>query len=152
MDYEDYFQKHEEALKLIRKKYPLLFERYTRNGRKMMAEISIDFGWLPHFDSLCQEIYDFFNVWDTNNVYGFKWVQVKEKFGGLRLHYDSKKISEKDRIELNKIMIKYEKIVMDFCEKCGKPGKLRTDTGWITVLCDEHHQISLERNKELYGK
>jgi hypothetical protein len=60
----------------------------------------------------------------------FRIIQVKEKFGGLRIYtnYSIKKID--DWVE------KMEILCSESCEKCGAPAQLYAD-GWWRTLCDE---------------
>lgn len=69
--------------------------------------------------------------------------QVKEKFGGLRFYYSG----GDDYIEGLVAMAEYW--ANDTCEVCGVRGKSRDDLGWITTLCDEHHE---ERQQKMKGK
>ena len=61
---------------------------------------------------------------------GFEIIQVKEKFGSLRVYpnYDNEKIY--DRIN------QAEKEASETCESCGKPGELK-EGGWMRTLCEE---------------
>ena len=63
--------------------------------------------------------------------------QVKEKFGGLRIHLGR----EDQRIASLVSFAEYHSTKV--CEKCGAPGSLRTD-GWLQTLCDRHEA---ERSK-----
>ena len=60
-------------------------------------------------------------------------LQVKEKFGGLRFYIDAGNDAVRDAIE------EAERQSYVTCEVTGKPGKLRTDLGWISTLCDEEY-------------
>ena len=61
---------------------------------------------------------------------GFEIIQVKEKFGSLRVYpnYGNEKIY--DRIN------QAEKEASETCEVCGKSGELR-EGGWMRTLCEE---------------
>lgn len=61
---------------------------------------------------------------------GIDIVQVKEKFGGLRMYTGAapKHILDlEDRLEQKSFRV---------CELCGAAGKLRT-SGWMSTCCDE---------------
>jgi len=60
-------------------------------------------------------------------------VQVKEKFGSLRVYvnYSNEEIDNYIRFA--------ESMSYRTCEKCGAPGERRND-GWIKTLCDNHYQ------------
>jgi hypothetical protein len=50
-------------------------------------------------------------------------LQVKEGFGGLRIHVNHANTAE---LESSRA-----------CEGCGQPGE-RRESSWIKTLCDEH--------------
>lgn len=60
----------------------------------------------------------------------YQIVQVKEKFGDLRVYIEA---SYPD--PLWDIIAAYERLSSGVCENCGQPGK-HTDTRWIKTLCD----------------
>ena len=70
-------------------------------------------------------------------------VQIKEKFGGLRYYmsYETK--------EMNDLIFDTMEKAETVCELCGKPGEIRDDIGWVTTLCDEHHQAIVEKKTTL---
>jgi hypothetical protein len=59
-----------------------------------------------------------------------RFVQIKEKYGTLRLHLDS--ASDKAW----EITLKYETLSRHVCEKCGRDGKICGDW-WLITLCDD---------------
>lgn len=62
----------------------------------------------------------------------FKFLQIKEKFGSLRLYFDG----GDDFIEGAAEMI--ERLSSGVCELTGKPGALyRKPSGWLQTLCPE---------------
>jgi len=78
------------------------------------------------------------NGWSkiVNNLYDAKpkrvnVTQVKEKFGTLRFYVSSAPEWYFDLINY------YENLSATICEKCGKPGVLRTERGWLLTLCDD---------------
>ena len=66
-------------------------------------------------------------------------LQVKEKFGGLRIYF----MSENDDDFDFDYDAAYEMIdslcyeAWSICEYCGKPGEVRTNLFWVKTLCDE---------------
>lgn len=60
-----------------------------------------------------------------------KIVQVKEKFGGLRIYTD--KYNEIYSPFLESLLSQSTTI----CEWCGKPGSADNSNYWILTLCDE---------------
>ena len=68
--------------------------------------------------------------------------QIKEKFGGLRFYIGG---STKEVFDL---ISKAELKSYSICEKCGKPGKCRDNTGWYKTLCENHHKARIDENKK----
>ena len=95
------------------------YRGYTRE----MGLTSVGKGWTP----LVNRVFD-----KLETIKGsIKIVQVKEKWGGLRIYTD---YSNK---ELDKVIYDAEKESLEICEVCGKPGKLRGKT-WYYTSYDEH--------------
>jgi hypothetical protein len=61
-----------------------------------------------------------------------KVVQIKEKFGGLRIYYDGRS----DYID--GLISMAECYSYKTCEACGKPGAKTNHGGWMATLCEEH--------------
>lgn len=64
---------------------------------------------------------------------GVQVVQVKEKFGGLRIYTD------KSPKYIWDLIADIETKSYKTCEVCGKRGKPR-EGGWIKTLCNEHSE------------
>ncbi len=64
---------------------------------------------------------------------GAPLVQVKEKFGALRIYVNG------GNEDLFRYLWLIEDISSRFCEVCGRRGKTRTDLSWHRTLCDEHY-------------
>ena len=79
---------------------------------------------------------------------------VKEKFGSLRfywgVHYTAEEYAAltgepdsclpdgPDMDAVDALVDKAEEDSVHICELCGKPGKLRDDSGYLQTLCDMH--------------
>jgi hypothetical protein len=63
----------------------------------------------------------------------YQTVQVKEKFGCLRVYLRNTPDALRD------ILDRFEALSAGVCENCGKPGACKPGTphGWIKTLCDE---------------
>lgn len=79
-------------------------------------------GWA----TLINKAYDVLDTYPTLKV-----IQVKEKWGGLRIYTDGY------IPEVDKIIIELEKSSYNICEVCGAAGNLRGG-GWYRTLCEEH--------------
>ena len=95
------------------------YRGYTRE----MGMSSVGKGWAP----LINRVFD-----KLETIKGsIKIVQVKEKWGGLRIYTD---YSNK---ELDKVIYDVEHESLEMCEVCGQSGKLRGKS-WYYTSCDEH--------------
>lgn len=72
----------------------------------------------------------------------YKIQQIKEKYGGLR-YYCTHDMDD----DVEKIIQEAEDKCAETCERCGKPGELRTDQHWILTLCDECDKKRKEERK-----
>lgn len=64
----------------------------------------------------------------------FYVVQIKEKFGGIRIYLGGMKPSLYE--DVDDIVANAEDESLTICEVCGKPGEPRRG-GWIKTLCDQ---------------
>lgn len=75
---------------------------------------------------------------DYIESHGGKIVQVKEKFGGLRIYFD---IPEGESWEhFDRVVQKAADESYKTCETCGKPGVLRSDLWWMKTLCQNCYE------------
>ena len=102
---------------------------------------------------------------DDELAAGFRLIQVKEKFGGLRFYFDLNgrkdftvdifgvgrlRIPDQDKDGLpprpaeldhiNQLIRSAEEEASRTCEACGRPGELRKG-GWVVTLCEHHARI-----------
>lgn len=108
----------------------MMFHEYRKPGYfvesgydKQLALDSVNIGWAP----LIEELFSFI---ETHKITA-KIIQVKEKWGGLRIYTDVIDTGFDSKI------IELETRSFKVCETCGKDGKLRSD-GRYKVFCDEH--------------
>lgn len=95
------------------------YKGYTREA----ALDSVGKGWAP----LIHELFDRLPQISPT----IKIIQVKEKWGGLRIYTDV----YLERLE--KLIQDLETRSFSMCERCGNLGVLRQG-GWYMTLCDEH--------------
>lgn len=107
-------------MKSVSPRYPsfVIYEGYDR----ALALESVGKGWA----SLIHEVFDYME----NNKTHSKIIQVKEKWGGLRIYTD---VIDNN---LDKKIIEIEKKSFTICEVSGEPGKLRNCNGWYRTLSD----------------
>lgn len=79
------------------------------------------------FEELRQELikFDFLDQ--------FRFTQIKEKYGGLRLYCGAYPAGS----QVFEILSKYEKMSAHVCEVCGKPGEILDVAGWFECRCKE---------------
>jgi len=65
------------------------------------------------------------------------WRQIKEKFGGLRLHFNYDCLSEEAAKKASVIVEKYIRISFTVCERCGNEGQLMSNDGWLSTICQD---------------
>jgi len=107
-------------MKNVSPRYPtyVIHEGYDRE----LALQSVGDGWA----SLVNEVFDFMATMKTS----VKIIQVKEKWGGLRIYTDAM------HVVLDKKIIDVEQRSFTICEVSGAAGKLRNCDGWYRTLSD----------------
>jgi hypothetical protein len=108
-------------LELVRK-YPTLF-------RQHWSYPTVNDGWLPLIDELCQKLLYLDPPAD------FEIRQCKEKFGMLRVYTCGGSDLTSD------VISEYEERSATICEKCGAVGELRKDRSWWLTLCDKCNEV-----------
>lgn len=86
-------------------------------------------GWYEIVRLACDCIVSHVKRRDPDN--DFRWFQIKEKWGTLRL-YGHGNATE----FIDGVIAMAEALSSVTCERCGKPGTTR-GRGWVSTLCDE---------------
>ena len=109
-----------------------LVDGYKPNSKRIISSdfFRIEKGWFPLIKKL---ITDLIEVGWNREI-----CCIKEKFGGLRFY-----ITEGSD-EVWNLILNAEEESLNVCEKCGSPGKIRTDIGWLLTLCDKHYNKKRE--------
>jgi hypothetical protein len=86
---------------------------------------------------------------------GLKLVQIKEKWGGLRIYAqpdpDATPAASPDLLkprDFERLLESIEHVSLYICMVCGKPGTCKATPRWITTLCDEHREQRLKERAE----
>lgn len=110
-------------------KYPNLFGEPPFDPMKTLIGFGFEVGegWRP----LLQELFEKMDKLQKEQNLDIRVVQVKEKFGGLRVYING--ANDDVYALINEAEAKASKT----CETCGKPGKRQTD-GWRYVACEDH--------------
>ena len=115
-------------------KYPELFK-----GKDMPITVNLmpfglecGDGWHKLIDEMCGHLVELAILQGSWPLF----VQIKEKFGGLRCYADN-------TTALQSIVIDYyESRSYHTCEQCGEMGKVRNSKHWVSTLCDKHaHEL-----------
>lgn len=87
-------------------------------------------GW----EKLCLSLNnDIRQLIEDGTVENFYLVQLKEKYGEMRLYFDADKGYE----ELNRLIDDYSHVSFHTCARCGAFPATKCSTGWILPLCEK---------------
>ncbi len=135
--------KIKEENKKLCDKYPFLtwygnplYSGYSEKGEPDYSftwEDEIPEGWRKAF---CPQMWDELKeILEKHNCLdSFKLIQLKEKWGVLRIYDNGAPKEAYDEIEAWEA--KYEKLSKEACIKCGKPAKYLS-AGWISPWCED---------------
>lgn len=127
-------------------KYPVFFSNKDKSRREscMAFGIECNNGWYNIISNLCWMINQHENNINLRTKFkqkedasyqsdysSFKFDQIKEKFGGLRIYFSGGDDYIRGLVNMA------EAISYNTCEICGNKGQANKN-GWITVLCDAH--------------
>lgn len=100
----------------------------------------MDPGWRKAFgEDFCEELLqalkdDDYSIAEKDDDFdGFRFEQIKEKYGSLRIYYNGHPIG---KYRTRDTIAKYEELSKYICGHCGKPARYITK-GWIYPLCDD---------------
>ena len=101
-----------------------------------------DDAWFDILWRLCEDLEPLVAKFEQASGSQFEVLQVKEKFGGLRIYVSDADDAIRQRLEAA--------IQESFhtCEVCGQRGE-RREGGWTKTLCDEHGPDSITRRNYL---
>lgn len=129
------FEKEQKELLAFEKtlvaKFPALYRALrTEKYFVPLAQrgIEVDKGWWPLLEKLSQDI-----TAVTDKAY---FVQVKEKFGELRIYVTIEDDTIKE--EVYKLIRLAEAESTTKCETCGADAQLMTNGRWLFTKCTEH--------------
>lgn len=135
--------------KKLVKRYPWIApvdwfgNRVKEYGFTMYDDIPI--GWKRAFGKIMLE--DYREVLIKNNYNNeFQWIQVKEKYGTLRLYSNG---APEDVLALES---KYDYISGFFCISCGRMNSPILTDGWIEPLCEECYNKRIAKERQWYEK
>jgi hypothetical protein len=92
-------------------------------------------GWYPLIEELFDKITELLDTKYLELKEDFEVLQVKEKWGSLRVYVSTANDEIFDLID------EYEEKSSKICENCGKPGIIKEINGWWTCTCAECEKI-----------
>lgn len=130
------------------------FEKYPwdRDGEDdempSWLEYGVPEGWHEYIrDKVYEPLHELLK---PDRVKAFYILQLKEKFGGLRLYYsvNSEKyaISPEEYDKIDEIINVAEEATETLCYRCGEPAQYMT-RGWILPVCEKHAKEDLKENE-----
>lgn len=135
--------KSKEYNKQLCNKYPFLtwygdplYTGYTEDhlpDYEYTWEDEVPDGWRAAF---CPQMWEELKVIleKADYVNEFRFCQIKEKFGTLRLYYND--VPTSIFKEVSDWAMKYDQLSETVCIKCGKPAQYMT-LGWLTFVCKD---------------
>ena len=119
----------------LKAQHPVLLKALgDRRYRQPIGHYGIECGdgWYKLIDDLCTKIETALLAAPQTYV---RVHQVKQKLGYLEFYVGL----EEDTPTVEQLIQRSRERSATTCEKCGEPGRRRTD-GWLIVLCDAHHE------------
>ena len=113
------------------KKYPKIFRQkdLPMTDTCMCWGICCGKGWYWLIDNLCSAIQGYIDSNPHLNIQQVEAVQLKEKFGQMRLYFDG------GGDHIGGMVSFAENLSYSICEECGSTDKVKQTSGWITSLC-----------------
>ena len=126
-----------------------LIRRYPYQFERAIGNLAFHKGWFDILVQLCADI----DAVLRENRHGFRWLQIKEKFGSARLDYrmdffekDAQDRSDEEHriyAAISQLVHAAETQTAQRCIVCGSPGSLNRDSCYLLTLCDFHAQLRL---------
>ena len=98
-----------------------------------------DDGWFDLLWRLCEDLEPLVRAFEESSGLKFEALQVKGKFGGLRIHVNHTNDAIRHRNEAT------QQESFRICEVCAMPGKLR-EGGWIRLCATSTQALWHENN------
>lgn len=131
-------KKHREIIK----KYPELFGEppFETKNTLIGFGFEINDGWLSIIEEGLKKLSE---VVKRDNLTDFRIRQIKEKFGGLRIHCNYY------TDEIDDIINNMELQATRTCERCGSKGGVLREKMFMATLCDKcYNEIEEKRLKK----
>jgi hypothetical protein len=113
--------------------YPDLFRSSAGALEGAEGSPECDFGWRGLLDRACLGIRAVLQAHGGS----FRFTQIKEKYGGLRIYFDGVLSPEATALVEEAIDLAEARAACT-CERCGQPGRLFNRGDWLATACAEH--------------
>jgi hypothetical protein len=107
----------------------------TRSGEPKQLDLELGVGWFKIMGECFKAISE---EKKRHPAAIFNLLQIKEKFGGLRVYYEAK--PQEFRNAIMPFIDHAKDRCAETCEMCSAPGKL-INAGWMRVACQEHTKL-----------
>jgi len=117
--------------KNLSEKYPQLFSDSNKPPTESLMCFGCDHGdgWFFIIEAMCHLIDQYIKNGDWKHEYPYKFVQIKEKFGGLRVYDHGADDYIRGVIDMA------ESLSYRVCELCGSSGSKFHFGMWVKTLC-----------------
>lgn len=124
---------------MLQKQYDIqdintLKARFTYMFAKPTIGLEFYKGWFPIVVGLCFEIDQVLGEHRAS----FHWVQIKEKFGVMRLYFEFDGAPEPLWKILQKLISQAGQESARCCMVCGEPARLSRQSAWMATVCEVH--------------
>ncbi len=123
-----------------------LSDRYPHLGFDGPFAIECDDGWLGILHAFFADANKSMGAGET-----FKLLQVREKMGGLRIHYATAEVESDVRRAIADACRQASARSFHICEVCGRRGRLHSFHGLWKVVCSEHTDGELGKGVPFEG-
>jgi hypothetical protein len=115
--------------------YPELFTEIVGRELRISAQPYVGDGWE---DTLARAVVRFEAAKASSPGAKITILQIKEKFGGLRIYLSTSGLSESAKQQVDRAVFLAECRAACTCETCGERGRLWSGDGWLVTSCDAH--------------
>jgi hypothetical protein len=111
--------------------FPMFFTGWndTEDGTHYYISLDCGDGWFDIIYKMCLELEEIIKISPDDK--DFRFLQIKEKFAGLRAYYTGY-VNPK----IDDIVCDAEDESYKICEICGREGKERVAGMWVMTRCD----------------
>lgn len=116
------------------------FKKRFPNMFRKLDYIEAPLGWKNLIEQMCKDIIKYETFFSHDSQYQpVAFVQIKEKFGSLRVYYDGGFINDEPAKPLLDVIRAYEDMSGKICSRCGSNVGVShaANRGWIYTACKD---------------